>query len=279
MSNLTGSGVPVAAAAPRRWYKSSSWWIGLSGGALFFLAAFSLLWTSSSFSHAYDILSGRQAGQVNGFVTSTKCANVSDDMRKKFCVADTDLLPDNKKVVAPDALQKKVADFLDQAKSCVGHLTTWAGNEQTARDALKNTGRPVLAQHDQQELDVPCLELLGYAVSYSARNLVISNDGPLGSAAQQVGYWLFGWHVPTDGTQAVSIALPAAMMMLGVILVLVGLGKGVEGTPLGALIEFEPSLLACAGAGHVLDRSDLDRRNGDCDFQRRAGSGLRSLFS
>ena len=80
-----------------------------------------------------------------------------------------------------------------------------------------------------------CLSLFGSAVNYASKNLVIKADSRIGNLMQSVSWWLLSWHVPTSGTQTVSLGIPTSIMMLSVVMVLIGLGRGVNGTPLGAL--------------------------------------------
>ncbi|NUU41566.1 hypothetical protein [Tardiphaga robiniae] len=233
VSGYSGSGV-VVSEGPRPWYRSPNWGIGLLGGALFFLASFSLLWTASSFSQAYDLMSNRQVGLAGAFIASS-CPAGADADQSKYCLTEED----SKKTAAErkPIYEKKLADFAADASTCVKHLTDWAISEEAAREALAKTGKLAQPQRNNPELDVPCLKLLGYAVTYSAKSLVIKADTFVGRVAQFIGNGLFGWHVPADGLQAVSLGMPSSLMMLGVVLVLVGLGRGVTGSPLGALIS------------------------------------------
>ncbi|BAM89472.1 hypothetical protein S58_34790 [Bradyrhizobium oligotrophicum S58] len=234
-SSYTGSGV-VPSSDGQRWYRKPSWWIGLSGGVLFFLAAFSLLWTASSFSQAYDLLTNRQIEKGQKFSSSLPLPPCPPEgaADQKTCETPGDVLKDKKGKALDDARQqrdKKLYDlFSDRGPACVDQLTKWAEATRPPADP-----RGVSATDRQKNLD--CLAMLGEAVKFAAQNLVIKADTWPGHVAQFVGWWLFGWHVPVGGTHGVSLAMPATLMMLGVILVLVGLGKGVNGTPLGALIS------------------------------------------
>jgi hypothetical protein len=233
VSSYSGSGV-VVPAGPRPWYRSPNWAIGLFGGALFFLASFSLLWTASSFSQAYDLMSNRQVGLAGAFIASS-CPAGADADRSKYCLTeeDTKKAAEERKAI----YERKLAVFVANASTCVKHLTDWAISEEAAREALAKTGKFTQPQRANPNADVPCLRLLGYAVTYSAESLVIKADTFVGRVAQFIGNWLFGWHVPADGLQAVSLGMPSGLMMLGVVLVLIGLGRGVTGSPLGALIS------------------------------------------
>lgn len=238
VSGYTDSGV-VRPSDRRRWYRSPAWGIGLSGGALFFLAAFSLLWTASSFSLAYDLLANRQIEDGQKFSSSLPlpACPAGGGPDQKACETAADTLKGKSGTALDDARKsrdKKLYDlFSDQGPTCVERLTKWA--DETKPPVDPKTKKPISA--DDQAKNLFCLALLGDAVKLAAQNLVIKADTWVGHAAQFVGWWLFGWHVPTSGAQAVSLGMPTALMMLGVILVLVGLGKGVNGTPLGALIS------------------------------------------
>ncbi|XUJ32238.1 hypothetical protein ACQ5SK_26730 [Bradyrhizobium japonicum] len=205
----------------------------------FFLAAFSLLWTASSFSLAYDLLANWQIEDGQKFSSSLPlpACPAGGGPDQKACETAADTLKGKSGTALDDARKscdKKLYDlFSDQGPTCVERLTKWA--DETKPPVDPKTKKPISA--DDQAKNLFCLALLGDAVKFAAQNLVIKADTWVGHAAQFVGWWLFGWHVPTSGAQAVSLGMPTALMMLGVILVLVGLGKGVNGTPLGALIS------------------------------------------
>jgi hypothetical protein len=227
VSALTGSGVPAPKKPRRRWYKNVNWWIGLGGGALFLLVAFNLAWTAASFSRAYDLLTNSYPDQVEAF---TKYLNVNacpgsdgGDICKDYRTASDSTKSD----------QDKSKTLPSQGGTCIVALTKAAQDVQSARKDNKSLQDSQTYSDD----NLNCLKLLGYGVQYAARNMVISGNGWLSSTARWISWELLSWHVPDNGLQHVSLGTPMTLMMLGVVLVLVGLGRGVMGTPLGALIS------------------------------------------
>lgn len=249
---LTGTGVPgaatqvakIAAVPAGPWYRSVNWWIGLSGGALFFLAALNLLWTANSFSQAFDLMNNRLVGASQAFsqtLTLPPCANDAAADQTKLCETADELDPKDKKADELKALQeslngKRSAYLSKNGPDCTIYLTKWASDERPVVPSPSPPGGQTPSPRDRT-LEMPCLDLLGKAVAYASNNLVIKGDGWIASVARPVLRWLLSWHVPTSGTQTVSLTIPASLMMLGVAMVLIGLGRGVNGTPLGALIS------------------------------------------
>ncbi|MGJ5221767.1 hypothetical protein ACQR1Q_33410 [Bradyrhizobium oligotrophicum] len=262
VSGVTGTNAPLST---RRYYPTWSRVIGYGGGVLFFLAAFNLLWTASSITQSYNLLTHQQGGFSEDFAKqkvaalSASCANTQDAKESACLTKDATL-----KIVTPcadppndhcisvqdntvagtsvaerqssrDDRDKKLQDYyLKLAPFCVGNLTTWAGNIKEARK-----------QGNSVDIENPdalrCQTLLGEAISYASANLVVKQEGENGfvlaltSGLQHLTRGLLGWLVPTSGAQTVSLGTPTTLMMLGVIAVLVGLGLGVNGTPFGAL--------------------------------------------
>jgi hypothetical protein len=245
VSGYTGSGTPPPMAV-RPWYKSPNWAIGLFGGALFFLAAFNLQWTASSFSQAYDVLAKHQPGQTEAFARDyannplplPPCPADAREDQKKFCETPDEVAGDKKGPALQTALdlhrKKLLAIRSDGGPACLVRLTALATSEKAVREKRE---APALRSPADTAADTLCLSLLTDAVLYSARNLVVKSDSMFGSAVQAVLWWVLSWHVPTTGTQTVSLGMPTSLMMAGVVLVLIGLGRGVNGTPLGALIS------------------------------------------
>jgi hypothetical protein len=249
---LTRTGMPGAAAQAAkaagvpagRWYRNLNWWIGLTGGALFFLAAFNLLWTANSFSQAFDLLNNRLVAPSQEFsqtLTLPSCpAGVTTDQTGLCATADElnfkDKKPEQQKAIEQSRSAKLSALLAKNGPDCTIYLTKWASDD---RPAVPSPSPPVgqVPQPRDKTLETPCLNLLGGAVRYASDNLVVKGDGSIASVARPVLWWLLSWQVPTSGTQTVSLTIPASLMMLGVVLVLVGLGRGVNGTPLGALIS------------------------------------------
>ncbi len=212
----------------------------------FFLAAFSLLWTASSFSQAFDLMNNRLVGASEAFSQTLKlpaCPNDAAADQTKFCATGDELNVKDKKADELKAVQKtlndKLSGFLsNNGPECTLYLTKWANDERPAVPGTmpprQNGQAPPPRDRTQEAL---CLSLLGSAVDYASKNLVIKADSWIGNVVQSVSWWFLSWHLPTSGTQTVSLGIPTSLMMLGVVMVMIGLGRGVNGTPLGALIS------------------------------------------
>jgi hypothetical protein len=245
MPGAAAQAVKVADAPARPWYFSLSWWIGLGGGALFLLAAFNLLWTANSFSQAFDLLNNRLVGASQEFSQTLKLPACPDGVtgdQAKLCWTTDEINPKDKKPEELKALQesrsaKQSAFLVKNGPDCTVYLTKWASDDRPVVPSPAPQAGQQAPQPRDKTLEVPCLKLLGNAVSYASNNLVVKGDGWIASFARPVLRWLLSWQVPTSGTETVSLTIPATLMMLGVVLVLVGLGRGVNGTPLGALIS------------------------------------------
>jgi hypothetical protein len=185
VSSLSGSGTP-AAVVTRRWYRNPNWWIGLGGGALFFLTAFNLVWTANSFSEAYNLLTNRQPGQITDFANGLKlrpCPPNASDSVKELCeTPDESVTASNGSPKqgaeleaakqARDAKRLTVATVI--APGCVSHLTAWAKAERDA--GRSNPPTNVRRQGDDREKDLDCLVVVEQAVPYAAKYLVMAFD-------------------------------------------------------------------------------------------------------
>lgn len=215
ISGFTGSGLLVTAPV-RRWYVNPNWWIGIGSGALFFVALFSILWTASSFGQAYDLLAGRQPAEFPAFVEAVAIPECPATATGATCLS----------AAASKALPQRNDEMARIGSTCVARLEAWGGDIKKARGP------------DQAADDAGCHRLVGEAVKFASRKLIIQGDGWLSRAFQAAGAWLFGWHVPA-GIPTISLGVPMALMMTGVLGLLVALGLGLTGKPLGALISPE----------------------------------------
>lgn len=230
VSDFTGSGIPPAAA--RRWYKNPNWWLGLSGATVFFLALLSLLWTASSFSQAYDLLAGHRPAQFVTFAEGVHVADCPADVATPavLCLTQAasfidDNLKPKKEADRQLAMQNRQRELNKIGVNCIDRLEIWGKAIKTPRS------------EDQHDGDLMCLGVLGQAVSYASRNLVIGSDNWVSSILQRAGMWLFGWHVPRLAVPTVSLGMPLTLMMAGVVVVLIALGTGFTGKPLGAIMS------------------------------------------
>ncbi|UGY02526.1 hypothetical protein [Bradyrhizobium quebecense] len=257
ISSYTSFGVPSPAKA-RHWYQSPNWWIGLFGAAVFFLALFNVLWTATSFSQAFDLMTNRQQGYVGKFTAGDgrpplpNCPdNASNDV-KPFCLTPEEakydgvgVLIDRKTDKAKDDAANLRNDKLDTfatviGPQCVKLLTDRARNEVAVRKS-QTILDPL--QGDARTKSLICLTILGAALEFSSNYLVIQVQDNnwfskyVGSALRYIIAFALSWHVPSNAAENVSLGMPTALMIFGVILVLVGLGRGIMGTPLGVLIS------------------------------------------
>lgn len=226
VSGLTGTGVPPAVVPVLPWYENWNWQIGLAAGFVFFLGLFSILWTATSFSQAYDLLAGRQIGQFKAFADAFPDCD--------GCISNkVDLTRNGNKLEGED-LQKALAaqqarseELTRQGQECLVRLTDWGKDIKKPREPEK------------QPQDVKCLRIMGEAVAFASRNLVVPSDSWVEVGVQWVSWQLFSWHVPPPTTSTLSLAAPICLMMVSTVVVLVALGRGVTGRPLGALISPE----------------------------------------
>ena len=243
--------------------------IGYGGAVLFFLAAFNVLWTACSISQAYELLTNQHGGSTESFAReladnkvtelSRSCASKEDPAESSClakdatmaikacasgvpepCLSDQEMLTgkaDEARVRARAARDEKLrvyyaGQYLALGPSCIKHLTDWA---KTDKEALE--GKKPGELHSADGEDKRCQALLGAAIGYASRNLVIEQNSSIGKYVQYAAWWLFSWQVPVNGAQTVSLDTPTALMMIGVVLVLVGLGLGTTGAPFGALMS------------------------------------------
>ncbi len=228
VSGYTGTSLPIPEARTR-WQRAVPWILGLAGGIGFIIVALNVSHTSNSFAQAYDLLTGRQTAHVapfaQGLVLSPCPAGVtgicdSDDTKLQVAgVAKKD-------AALAGALSAREKLVTDNGKRCVNILAD-------AAKALKDAPDAAIA------VDQPCLDLVGQAVRYASRHLVVTAETTPSFWYQTVMWWAFGWHVPSHGAQPASLVIPLCLMMAGVVALLVGLGLGVERKPLGALISPE----------------------------------------
>lgn len=226
ISALTGSGVPAPKKPRRRWYRNVNWWIGLGGGALFLLVAFNLAWTAASFSRAYDLLIGRYPDQVEGF-TKYLVPRLCTETKNDNCAGYDPKTPTDLSKLDPD----KLKNLQGSGATCVQTLTTAADTSQTQQSKDQSLPKTL------ETADVSCLKYIGYAVQYASRYLVMGGDGLFVKAIRTASWSLLHWLVPADGLQHISLGTPMTVMMLGVVLMLLGLGRGVTGRPLGVLMS------------------------------------------
>jgi hypothetical protein len=220
LSGLNRARIPSGVAVGR-WYKNPNWWIGLAGGFVFFLALFSILWTANSFSQAYDLLAGRQVGQLQAFAKAfpAKCDE---------CLTPGDRVEVDGKPLEGEARQKALQAALNKkGPECIARLEKWGNDLKTPRAA------------EDQAPDLACLRIMGEAMAFASGNLVVQANNWVGAVLQWIGRLLFSWHVPPPTMPTVSLGSPMFLMMAATVVVLVALGRGVTGRPLGALISPE----------------------------------------
>jgi hypothetical protein len=250
ISSLTGTGTPSlpAPAHKKHWYENANWWIGLGGAALFFLAAFNILWAASSFVQAQKLLTNGQPAYIPEFANSLdllSCPNNTSDTDAAFCWTSAESLKSGdgteKQGAALDAAKQAQKAKRDTVATtigpgCVDWLTAWATQEENGRK--KTPSQTIVRKADEAAKDLNCLYIMGQATDFAARRLVLEASRIPGWPLVQNTFWfLFHWQLPGSGLQNVSLGTSATAMILGVILVLVGLGRGVTGSPLGVLIS------------------------------------------
>ena len=247
VSDLTGTGMPAAPANNR-----VNWIIGLAGAALFFLAMFSLQWTATAFSEGYALMAGRQGAEVARFVTSDAFAlrSCPEAVVKNpaspalaSCYLDAEIVAGKTAGAATDAAKAARSAKNETFAAVIGpvcakQLTGLVTAERAARKANNNVV-PVARTDDEAAVDANCLAISSAALTFASKYLVVPGSGIVTRAAAFGGYWLFGWHTPDGVGQTVSLVMPTAFMILGVVAVLVGLGRGTVGMTLGALISPE----------------------------------------
>lgn len=222
VSELSGTGMPPVVPI-RRWFRNPNWWIGLAGGFSFFLALFSILWTATSFSQAYDLLAGRQPEQLEAFGGAFP-ATVFEFSKEALLIVDGKALVGELRVTA---LRFRGAELGDKGKTCLKELEEWGKNLRVPRTKAQQIG------------DVICLRIMGEAVAFASSNLVVRSDDWVGWGLRKVGRFLWSWHVPGPLAPSVSLGMPILLMIVATVVVLVALGRGVTGRPLGALISPE----------------------------------------
>ncbi|MER8886810.1 hypothetical protein [Mesorhizobium sp. M0816] len=228
VSTYTGTSLPVPEGRTR-WQRAVPWILGLAGGIGFIIVALNVSHTSNSFAQAYDLLTGRQTAHVAPFAQGLVLSPCpAGDHR--ICDSDATKLPvnnvPNQEAALASALLARQKLVIENGKRCVTILAD-------AAKALKDAPNAAIA------VDQPCLDLVGQAVRYAGRHLVVTGETTPGLWYQTVVWWAFGWHVPSHGAQPASLVIPLCLMMAGVVALLVGLGLGVERKPLGALISPE----------------------------------------
>jgi hypothetical protein len=154
-------------------------------------------------------------------------------------------------LVERKAEEQKNAERLRSAKlntfatvigpQCVTTLAERAKKEVAARKSQKNLD-PL--QGDDQTKSLNCVTILGSALAFASEHLVVQIQEDtwfgknVGTYLRYILFsWPLSWHLPTNAADNISLGMPTAFMILGVIMVLVGLGRGVTGTPLGVLIS------------------------------------------
>jgi hypothetical protein len=248
ISSLTGTGTPSLPAPTHKkhWYENSNWWIGLGGTALFFLAAFNILWAASSFVQARKLLTNGQPAYISEFANSLDLPTCPDNAADAaFCWTSAESLKSSdgkeKQGVSLDAAKQAQKAKRDTVATtigpgCVDWLTAWATQEDNGRK--QTPPKTIVRKADEAAKDVNCLYIMGQATDFAARRLVIEASRIPGWPLVQNTLWfLFHWQLPSSGLQNVSLGTSATLMILGVVLLLVGLGRGFTGCPLGVLIS------------------------------------------
>lgn len=257
ISSYTSFGVPRPAKA-RHWYQNANWWIGLFGAALFFLALFNVLWTAISFSQAFDLMTNRQQGYVGKFTAGDgrpplpNCPDNASNGVKPFCLTPEEAMYDGAGVLIERKTNKEKADAaglrsakLDTFATVIGPQCVKLLTDRAKEEVSKRKSQTFLdpLQGDARTTNLICLTILGAALEFSSDYLVIQVQDNnwfskyVGTALRYILAFALSWHVPNNAAENVSLGMPAAFMIFGVILVLVGLGRGIMGTPLGVLIS------------------------------------------
>ncbi|MGJ4912960.1 hypothetical protein ACQR10_29170 [Bradyrhizobium sp. HKCCYLRH2060] len=257
ISSYTSFGVPTPAKA-RHWYQSLNWGIGLFGATLFFIALFNVLWTAISFSQAFDLMTNRQQGYVGKFTAGDgrpplpNCPDNASNTVKPFCLTPEEGVYDDAGVLMQ---RKSDTEKTDAAKLRNAKLDTFATvigpqcvkllTDRAKEEISKRKSQTILdpLQGDDRTKSLICLTILGAALQFSSDYLVIQVQDNnwfskyVGTALRSILAFALTWHVPNNAAENVSLGMPTAFMIFGVILVLIGLGRGIMGTPLGVLIS------------------------------------------
>ena len=224
ISAYTGTGLPMPETRTLR-QRAVPWILGLVGGIGFIIIALNISHTANSFAQAYDLLTGRQAAEVAAFarvLALPPCPSGSNGL----CETDAMKLEGKDEAAQAPAIGARAELITDKGEKCVQTLADMA-------KTLKDKPDTAIA------VDAACLDLVGQAVRHASRYLVVTAGTKLGTLYQTISWWAFGWLVPSDGTQPVSLIVPLCLMMAGIIALLMGLGLGTEHKLLGALISPE----------------------------------------
>jgi hypothetical protein len=238
-SRLTGTGLSFVR---RRWYQNVNWWIGLFGGAVFFLASFNLLWTATTYNEVYRRLTSAesspstettgQAPELQLMLSPPLCRTETTGAARAFCLTrDETLYTENGQLKTGADFSSSLPKFYSKASlissGCVANLVRLFTSD---RASIEQKEVPAKRTESDSQIEAFCLAVVGHAIRF------LGGADSRSHWQTQIGSWVLGWQLPQSG-EPVSLIWPILLMIAGVVLVLIALGRGVTGTPLGALIS------------------------------------------
>jgi hypothetical protein len=239
-SRLTGTGLSFVR---RRWYHNVNWWIGLFGGTLFFLSAFNLLWTATTYNEVYRRLTSAessssiqattgQAPELQLMLDPPLCRTETTEAAGAFCITrDESLYTDNGQLKTGADFSSSLPKFYAKARvigsGCVANLVRLFTSD---RASIEKKEVPANRTESDSQIEAFCVAVVGNAVRF------LGGADSRSNWQTRIGSWILGWQLPQSG-ESVSLVWPILLMIAGVVLVLIALGRGVTGTPLGALIS------------------------------------------
>ncbi len=229
------------------WYRSPNWWIGIAAAVIFFIGGGNLLWTGRSIAQANGLMlgSGSQVQQAWAMrelnrrepplmlCDATVAPRPPEEMTLCNLLTHIETIR-SARLPAASANGSSAPAASAPAAYAPGasELTAFAGTTGMCRKRLSN-----VESTPAPDLDQACRAVWKDAVRFASHHRVIDtvSSGPVGRTLAAVAQIPFGIHARSAAGSSVSLAIPLFAMIVGVIGVILALGRGIGGRFLSAL--------------------------------------------